>query len=57
MISQVPYEAVVPEDTPVGTTVFRGIRVEDPDTVGETLEVKCINQPQVHVFIMTLQSL
>ncbi|GLV42165.1 Cadherin 87A, partial [Carabus blaptoides fortunei] len=46
LFKDVPYEAVVPEDTPVGTTVFRGIRVEDPDTVGETLEVKCINQPQ-----------
>lgn len=44
---QVPYEATVPEDTPVGTTVFNGIMVEDPDSIGEALEVKCINQPQV----------
>ncbi|PSN52632.1 hypothetical protein C0J52_14597, partial [Blattella germanica] len=41
-----PYEIEVPEDTPVGTTIFKNIKVEDPDTIGEVLEVSCTNQPQ-----------
>ncbi|XP_047099103.1 cadherin-87A [Schistocerca piceifrons] len=41
-----PYEVVVPEDTPVGNTVFSGIQVEDPDVIGEVLEVTCHNLPQ-----------
>lgn len=47
VFKNVPYESTVPEDTPVGSTVFKGILVHDPDSVGETIEVKCINQPQV----------
>lgn len=49
-----PYEATVPEDTPVGSTVFKGILVHDPDSVGETIEVKCINQPQVSNFSLNI---
>lgn len=44
-----PYEASVSEDTPVDTTIFKNIHVEDYDSIGETLEVKCINQPQVTI--------
>ncbi|XP_071455526.1 cadherin-87A [Hetaerina americana] len=36
-----PYEFVVSEDTPVGTTVFRGVRVHDMDLLGETISVRC----------------
>ncbi|XP_046393425.1 cadherin-87A-like [Ischnura elegans] len=36
-----PYDFVVSEDTPVGTTVFRGIRVHDMDLLGEPITVKC----------------
>ncbi|KAJ9578812.1 hypothetical protein L9F63_004962, partial [Diploptera punctata] len=41
-----PYEIEVPEDSTIGTTIFQGIKVEDPDTIGEVLEVSCSNQPQ-----------
>lgn len=46
IFKDVPYEAVVSEDTPIDTTVFKDIHVQDFDSVGETLEVKCVNQPQ-----------
>lgn len=38
---QVPYDITVSEDTPVGTTIFQGIRVKDADLVGDPLEVFC----------------
>lgn len=50
---QVPYEIEVPEDTPVGTTVFQGIKAEDPDIIGDILEVKCIDRPQVGIWMLT----
>lgn len=37
----------MPEDTQVGATVFKGIIAEDPDIIGDTLEVTCIDRPQV----------
>ncbi|XP_025413054.1 cadherin-87A isoform X2 [Sipha flava] len=36
-----PYEGSVNEESPVGTTVFKWIHVEDLDKVGEPLEVRC----------------
>lgn len=41
-----PYEVLVPEDTPVGNTIFSNILVEDADLSGETLEVVCSEHPQ-----------
>jgi len=41
-----PYEVSVAEDTPVGTTVFSGVVVEDADLSGDTLEVLCVEHPQ-----------
>ncbi|XP_076318163.1 cadherin 87A isoform X1 [Tachypleus tridentatus] len=38
---QVPYETLVMEDTPTGTTVFNRINVTDTDIVGKVLNVKC----------------
>lgn len=43
----IPYEVTVPEDTPVGTTIFPKIQVEDLDLVGDSLEVKCSDLPQL----------
>ncbi|CAG2062289.1 unnamed protein product, partial [Timema podura] len=43
---QVPYETSVPEDTPLGTTIFTGIYVEDPDILGDTLEVVCYDKSE-----------
>ncbi|XP_063226687.1 cadherin-87A isoform X2 [Bacillus rossius redtenbacheri] len=37
----VPYETDVPEDSPVGTTIFQQVRAEDPDVIGDALEVSC----------------
>ncbi|XP_065199853.1 cadherin-87A [Planococcus citri] len=36
-----PYKIPVPEDTPVGSTIFENIIVEDADIVGDSLEVTC----------------
>lgn len=43
----VPYEAVAVEDTPPGSTILPGIRITDPDLLGENIELSCIPQPQV----------
>ena len=45
--SDTPYEAIVAEDAEPGTTVLTGIRVTDPDSIGENIELSCITQPQV----------
>jgi hypothetical protein len=37
-----PYSSTVNEDTPVGTTIYRGIEAYDVDTVGDTLDVACL---------------
>ncbi len=37
-----PYKASVPEDTPVGSTLFQGLEVTDRDLVGEVLDVRCV---------------
>ncbi|XP_012283433.1 cadherin-87A [Orussus abietinus] len=42
----VPYEAVAAEDTPPGSTVLPGIRVTDPDLLGNNIELYCIPQQQ-----------
>ncbi|XP_074114366.1 cadherin 87A [Cotesia typhae] len=44
--SGTPYEAVVSEDTPIGTTILPGIRVTDPDLIGEDIQLICVTQPQ-----------
>ncbi|KAK7790843.1 hypothetical protein R5R35_010718 [Gryllus longicercus] len=41
-----PYEVTVPEDTPVGSTVYPNLLAEDLDQVGETLEVSCSDLQQ-----------
>lgn len=43
----VPYEAVAEEDLPVGSTILPGIRVMDPDLLGDTIDLTCVPQPQV----------
>lgn len=43
----VPYEAVAEEDLPVGSTILPGIRVMDPDMLGDTIDLTCVPQPQV----------
>ena len=53
VLFQVPYEFEVPEDTPVGTTVFQGIKVEDPDIIGDTLEVTCVYRLQASRCILS----
>ncbi|XP_076290426.1 cadherin 87A isoform X1 [Lasioglossum baleicum] len=42
----VPYEAVAEEDLPVGTTILPGIRVTDPDLLGDNIDLTCVPQPQ-----------
>lgn len=42
-----PYEGSVDEESPIGTTVFKWIHVEDLDKVGEPLEVRCESNFQV----------
>ncbi|XP_012135516.1 cadherin 87A isoform X2 [Megachile rotundata] len=42
----VPYEAVAVEDLPVGSTILPGIRVMDPDMLGDTIDLTCVPQPQ-----------
>ncbi|XP_011304986.1 cadherin-87A [Fopius arisanus] len=44
--SGTPYEAMADEDTQIGTTILPGIRVTDPDFIGENIEVSCVSQPQ-----------
>ncbi|XP_075145328.1 cadherin 87A [Haematobia irritans] len=41
-----PYGVDVSEDTPIGTVIFSSILVKDRDIVGESLDIKCIAQPQ-----------
>ncbi|XP_068152287.1 cadherin-87A [Drosophila tropicalis] len=41
-----PYEADVNEDAKVGTTIFNGILVKDRDTIGDSLDLKCLPQQQ-----------
>lgn len=43
----VPYEAVAEEDLPVGSTILSGIKVIDPDLLGDTIDLTCVPQPQV----------
>lgn len=43
-----PYEGSVNEESPIGTTVFKWIHVEDLDKVGEPLEVRCESNFQVN---------
>lgn len=42
----IPYEALIPEDTPVGTTVLENIKVTDADDVGGVLQIRCDFHPQ-----------
>ncbi|KAF5276236.1 hypothetical protein FQR65_LT04041 [Abscondita terminalis] len=39
----VPYNVFVNEDTGIGATVFTNIYVTDADTVGDAIEVECVN--------------
>ncbi|CAN7991662.1 unnamed protein product, partial [Ixodes pacificus] len=39
----VPYEVKLSEDTPIGNTVFNGIKVTDIDAVGNVLQVQCLH--------------
>ncbi|KAK9728307.1 Cadherin domain [Popillia japonica] len=41
----VPYDLEVKEDTPIGTTIFSNIILTDADSVGETIEVTCVEVP------------
>lgn len=41
-----PYVIEVDEDTPVDKTIFTGITVTDADSVGDAIEVECINLPE-----------
>lgn len=43
---QVPYEADVPEDTEIGTTIFDKVLIRDKDTVGENLDIVCTPHEQ-----------
>lgn len=43
---QTPYEADVNEDAAVGTTIFDKILVRDRDTIGDSLDLKCLPQQQ-----------
>ncbi len=38
---QIPYDISVAEDTPIGSTIFRNIAVEDPDLFGDPIDVIC----------------
>ncbi|XP_071055461.1 cadherin-87A [Onthophagus taurus] len=46
IFQNVPYNIEVKEDTPINTTIFNEIIVTDVDTVGETLEVECVELPE-----------
>lgn len=37
-----PYSSTVNEDTPVGTTIYRGVEAYDVDLVGDPLDVTCL---------------
>ncbi|CAH0398993.1 unnamed protein product [Chilo suppressalis] len=39
-----PYEVDVPEDEEIGKTILTNIHVEDIDSVGDSLEVGCLNE-------------
>ncbi|XP_058810290.1 cadherin-87A isoform X2 [Phymastichus coffea] len=39
---EIPYEAIVDEDTPPGTTILPTIRVIDPDLIGENIQLTCV---------------
>ncbi|XP_039957046.1 cadherin-87A [Bactrocera tryoni] len=41
-----PYETDVNEDAAIGTTIFNQILVTDRDTIGESLDLKCLPQEQ-----------
>lgn len=41
------YEAEVGETAKAGLTVIKSIKVSDPDLVGETLEIKCLDVLEV----------
>ncbi|CAD6991441.1 unnamed protein product [Ceratitis capitata] len=41
-----PYETDVNEDAAIGTTIFNKILVTDRDTIGESLDLKCLPQEQ-----------
>ncbi|XP_064554768.1 cadherin-87A isoform X1 [Drosophila montana] len=41
-----PYETDVNEDAAVGTTIFDQILVKDRDTIGDSLDLKCLPQQQ-----------
>lgn len=41
-----PYEADVPEDTEIGTTIFDKVLIRDKDTVGENLDIVCTPHEQ-----------
>lgn len=43
---QAPYDILAQEDAEIGTTIFAKLKVQDKDTVGENLEVECINLPE-----------
>lgn len=43
----VPYEAKISEDTQVGHTVLRNIKVTDMDSVGNVLQVQCLPNDNV----------
>ncbi|XP_017767839.1 PREDICTED: cadherin-87A isoform X2 [Nicrophorus vespilloides] len=45
MFQNVPYEINVKEDEPIGSTVFSEVVLSDPDSLGESIEVECINLP------------
>lgn len=42
----------MPEDEKVGTTILQNIEVEDKDFVGDGLEVACLPNEQVNLFIL-----
>ncbi|XP_034936764.1 cadherin-87A [Chelonus insularis] len=41
-----PYEATASEDTPIGTTILSEIKVTDPDSISENIEVSCVPKLQ-----------
>lgn len=45
LFEDVPYRLMVLEDAPVGTTVFSGIKLSDPDSSGSPIEVECVRLP------------
>lgn len=43
-----PYIIDVAEDTPVDKTIFTGITVTDADSIGDAIEVECVNLLEFH---------